>query len=241
MIGQRFPLDRLGPLFYIGASLLLAGCPPSYRPLVPEPLAPASRDSALAWTLATVPGGPTAIRFRWRYQDARLRWPGRGTARLAPPDSLRIDYTGALGARSGAAVVVGDSVMWAEPPGDFERMLPAIPLLWAALGMVRPPAPDADVSGVRRQTAAGLDQTVWRFARGADTLEYIALSGDPRTLEAEWRRRGRTVARSRTEYDAHAMPAAARIDFREASARFELTVVGIDSGAVIPPPLWRSR
>jgi hypothetical protein len=107
--------------------------------------------------------------------------------------------------------------------------------------MVRPPAPDADVSGVRRQTAAGLDQTVWRFARGADTLEYIALSGDPRTLEAEWRRRGRTVARSRTEYDAHAMPAAARIDFREASARFELTVVGIDSGAVIPPPLWRSR
>jgi hypothetical protein len=37
------------------------------------------------------------------------------------------------------------------------------------------------------------------------------------------------------------MPAAARIDFREASARFELTVVGIDSGAVIPPPLWRSR
>lgn len=241
MTRQRFPLDRLGALSYIGASLLLTGCPPAWRPLVPEPLAPASRDSADAWTRATVPGGPTAIRFRWRFQDERLRWPGRGTARFAPPDSLRVDYTGALGARSGAAVVLGDSVAWAEPTGDFERMLPAIPLLWASLGIVRPPAPDAEVTGTRRRTATGGEQTVWRFARGADTLEYVAWSGDPRTLEAEWRRRGRTVARSRTEYDAHAMPASARIDFPEASARFELTVVGIDSGAVFPAPLWRGR
>ena len=233
-------LDRLRRLSYIGASIILTGCPRP-GPLVPDMLGPVSRDSALSWTGATIPSGTRAIRFRWRYQDERLRWPGRGTARVAPPDSMRLDYTGALGARSGAAVVVGDSVVWAEPTGDFERMVPAIPLLWAAIGIVRPPAAEAAVFGTQGLGERGVARIVWRFTVGADTLEYVALNGTPRTLEAEWRRRGRTVARSRTEYDAHSMPVTARIDFPEASARFELTVVGIDSGAVIPPPLWRSR
>jgi len=209
--------------------------------LVPEPLAPVSRDSAVAWSEATVPTQPLAFRFKWLYRDERLRWPGRGTARFAPSDSVRIDYTGALGARSGAAVVVGDSVVWAEPSGDFETMVPAIPLLWAAFGMVRPPAADATVFGA--VAGDGAPRRLWRFARGSDTLEFVAVDGKPRTLEAQWRRHGKVVAYSRTQFDAHAKPAAARIDFPEASARFELSVVGIDSGAVavLPPALWRSR
>lgn len=239
MIGQRFPLDRLRPLSYIGASILLAGCPPTYRPLVPDALEPASRESALAWTQQTVPASARAIRFRWRYLDERVRWGGSGVARLAPPDSLRVDYRGSLGIGSGAAVVVGDSVQWTEPAGDFERMMPAIPLLWAALGLVRPPADSAAVFGGRLPGVAGAGRTVWRFARGVDTLEYVARSGEPRTLEAEWRQRGRILARGRTQYDAHAMPATARIDFPEASARFELFVSGIDSAAVIPASYWR--
>jgi hypothetical protein len=223
--------------------MLLAGCPGPLKPLVPDALAPASRDSAVAWSETTIPARPVAFRFKWLYRDERLRWPGRGTARFAPPDSLRIDYTGALGARSGAAVVVGDSVRWAEPAGDFETMMPAIPLMWAAFGIVRPPAPDAQVFGA---VTAGKDapRTLWRFTRGSDTLEYAQYARlEARGLEGEWRRRGRSIARSRTDYDAHAMPAAARIDFKEASARFELTMVGIDTGAaaVLPPALWRSR
>jgi hypothetical protein len=183
-----------------------------------------------------------AYRIRWLYRDERLRWPGRGTARFAPPDSLRIDYTGALGARSGAAVVVGDSVQWAEPAGDFQSMVPAVPLLWAALGIVRPPARDAATFGSVTTNAAGTE-TRWRFTRGSDTLEYRSITSEPRQLDGEWRRRGRAIAHSRTQYDAHAKPAAARIDFPEASARFELTVLGIDTGAVavLPPALWRSR
>ena len=197
----------------------------------------------MVWSEATIPRQPLAIRFKWLYRDERLRWPGRGTARFAAPDSLRIDYTGALGARSGAAVVVGDSVMWAEPPGDFQTMMPAIPLLWAALGIVRPPVPDAAVFGARLGGSEQLGRQLWRFVRGADTLEFVAVEGTQRTLEAQWRRRGDIIASSRTQFDAQATPAAARIDFPEASARFELTVVGIDSGAaaVLPPALWRSR
>jgi hypothetical protein len=191
-----------------------------------------------------VPRGPTLIRFRWRYQDGRVKYAGRGTARIAPPDSLRFDYAGPLGLGSGAAVIIGDSVLWADPAANFRSLVPAIPMLWAAFAMVRPPADDAHVFGV--QLVDSLSQqrrVVWRFAQPEDTLDYLVTdsAGHGSMLQAEWRRRGEMVARSRSQLDALAHPASARVDFPEASARFELTVVAVDTAAVIPPALWRSR
>src|SRR6266550_8211924 len=127
------------------------------------PLAPARRDSATAWASATLRTTPTLIRFRWRYQDERVKYAGRGTARIAPPDSLRFDYAGPLGLGSGAAVVIGDSVAWADPEKDFRSLVPAIPMLWAALGMVQPPNDEAAVSGAVDSTAGGR-RVIWRFA-----------------------------------------------------------------------------
>ena len=75
---------------------------------MPVALAPAHRDSALVWTRATLPGARTVIKFRWRYEDGRVRYAGRGSARIAPPDSLRFDYAGPFGLGSGAAVVIGE-------------------------------------------------------------------------------------------------------------------------------------
>jgi len=193
------------------------------------------------WARGTLPRAPTLIRFRWRYQDERVKYAGRGSARIAPPDSMRFDYVGPLGLGSGAAVVIGDSVLWADPEKDFRSLVRAIPLLWAAFGMVQPPRVDAvvfgavDTTGVQRRT-------VWRFAQQEDTLDYVA-SDTARVLEAEWRRRGEVVARSRSQFDAQGRPASARVDFPEASARFELTVGVVETGqaAVLAPALWRSR
>lgn len=199
-------------------------------------LGPASRDSALAWTRATLPVTPVVIRFRWRYQDGRVRYAGRGSARIAPPDSLRFDYAGPFGLGSGAAVVIGDSVAWADPEKNFRSLVPAIPMLWASLGMARPPGEGAAVSGLENPGRA-----VWRFAAPGDTLNYVASVGAERTLEAEWRRDGGVIARSRTRLDPQGRPVGARVDFPEAAARFELTVVAVDTAAVIPPALWRSR
>jgi len=210
---------------------------------VPAALAPASRDSALAWTRAALPAGPTILRFRWRYEDRRVRYAGRGSARIAPPDSLRFDYAGPFGLGSGAAVVIGDTVAWADPEANFRSLVPAIPMLWASLGMVRPPGDSAAVFG-RVDTVsgtAGARRIIWRFAQPGDTLTYVATPGAERVLEAEWRRNGGVVARSRTRFDLQARPVFARVDFPEASARFELTVVAVDTAAVIPPALWRSR
>jgi len=206
-------------------------------------LAPASRDSAVAWTRTTLPRGATLIRFRWRYEDERVKYAGRGTARIAPPDSMRFDYAGPLGLGAGAAVVVGDSVIWADPEENFRSLVPALPMLWAALAMVQPPREGAAVLGAVDSTE-NRRRVIWRFAQQDDTLDYVASTGPAgRVLEAEWRSRGKVMARSRTQLDAqaHPRPVSARVDFPEASARFELTVGVVDTAAVIPPELWRSR
>jgi hypothetical protein len=203
---------------------------------VPVALAPASRDSALAWTRTTLPAGRAVIRFRWRYEDGRVRYAGRGSARIAPPDSLRFDFAGPFGLGSGAAVVIGDSVAWADPEKSFRSLVPAIPMLWASLGMARPPGAEAVVFGTPDPRRA-----IWRFAQAGDTMDYVATAGADRTLDAEWRRDGAVVARSRTRLDPQGRPLGARVDFPEGKARFELTVVGVDTAAVIPPALWRSR
>lgn len=212
---------------------------------MPVALAPVSRDSALAWARTTLTRSPTLIRFRWRYEDERVKYAGRGSARIAPPDSLRFDYAGPFGLGSGAAVVIGDSVVWADPERDFRSLVPAIPMLWAALGMVPPPDEETVVFAGSLDTPQGR-RSLWRFAQREDTLDYATPAGGCEAaaacrLEAEWRRRGKMVARSRSQFDAQARPASARVDFPEASARFELTVVAVDTAAVIPPALWRSR
>lgn len=209
-------------------------------------LAPASRDSAVHWAQTTLPATPTLIRFRWHYQDERVKYAGRGSARIAPRDSMRFDYAGPLNLGSGAAVVIGDSVAWADPDKDFRSLVPAIPMLWAALGMVRPPAADAQVFGGAAELIDSLTQrrrTVWRFVQVEDTLDYVVTdsAGKRSLLEAEWRRRGKVVARSRSKLDTLQRPASARVDFREAPARFELIVGVVDTAAVLPPDLWRSR
>lgn len=237
MTWQRVLLDRLRRGSYIGAGVgaVVLACRPRLAPLVPDALGPAEPAAATAWAAATWPRRATAVQFRWRYGDGRSGFAGRGTARLAPPDSLRVDFRGPLG-YSGAAVVVGDSVVWSEPRGDLDGLLGGVPLLWAALGAVRPPAAGSAVYGGTDPAGAR-----WRFVTGADTLEYRAQDGPARVLEAEWRRDGRVRARSRTEYGTDTMPASARIDFPEAAARFELSVVARDTLVVFPPALWRRR
>jgi len=198
----------------------------------------------VAWTRTTLPRRPTLIRFRWRYQDEQVKYAGRGSTRIAPPDSLRFDFAGPFNLGNGAAVVIGDSVAWADPEKNFRSLVPAIPMLWAAFAMVRPPAEDAAVLGGRAlDSLTHKRRVIWRFAQAEDTLDYVVTdsAGRESLLEAEWRRRGAVVARSRSQLDALRRPASARVDFPEAPARFELTVSVVDTAALIPPNVWRSR
>lgn len=234
-------LDRPRAGSYIAACIVLAGCRQRLAPLVPEPLAPVAPDSVAVWARAggTGPTRPTALRFRWRYRDDRRSGSGRGTARVAPPDSVRVDWATVLNLATGAAVVVGDSLRWADPQEDFSSSLaplPAVQLAWTVLGVTRPPRVGTMVFGERDSTRA-----VWRYAVEQDTLDFRLLAAAPRMLEAEWRRDGRTMARSLTQLGPAGLPLSVRIDVPERPARLELTFVGVDTTATFAPALWRTR
>lgn len=196
-------------------------------------------DSVVAWTGSIGPMRPTALRFKWRYRDERISGGGRGTARVAPPDSVRVDWATTFNLKTGAAVLVGDSLLWADPMQDFpESPPPAVQVIWTALGVIRPPEAAMAVSGGRDST-----QTVWRYVDGGgrDTIDFRLQGAGPRTLEAEWRRDRRVMARSRTVLGPAGLPQSVRIDVPERPARIEFTIVAVDTTAVFLPALWRSR
>ena len=88
---------------------------------------------------------------------------GEGVARLASPDSARLDFFVDGGFGSGRVFVFGDRVL--APGGDLvANMIPSPPMLWAAVGRFAvPPAADtaAAVDGTRLQADIGRDPR-WR-------------------------------------------------------------------------------
>ncbi len=229
-------LDRPRAGSYIAACVALTACRGHLAPLVPEPLAPVAVDSIAIWTEPNGPTRPVALRFKWTYRDDQRSGGGRGTLRMAPPDSMRIDWASALNIKSGAAVVIGDSLRWADPREDYPSAnSQAIQLVWTALGIVRPPDSGTATYGMRDSTGAA-----WRYTRDRDTVSF-RFTATPRTLQGEWRRGGKLMARSRTELAAGGLPQGTRVDVPERSARFEITFVAVDSTATFAPALWRSR
>jgi hypothetical protein len=74
--------------------------------------------------------------FRWAYSERVFSARGDGAARVAAPDSARLDFFEANGTGLGYAIILGDSIY--TPGGDeARRYLPPIPLLWAAFGTLR--------------------------------------------------------------------------------------------------------
>ena len=197
------------------------------------PLAPVERDSALAWTHATLPRTTTAIRFRWRYEDERVKYAGRGSARIAPPDSARLDVSAALGVASGAGVVVDDTMVWGRPEDLLARFVPNYDLMWAMFGVARVPPPGATITGAER---AG--ERAWRYAHGGDTLIYRLTSGDPALLEAEVRRGSDVIGRVETRLGSAGLPTSTRLVVPSGPARLDITFENIESVAPFPPDLW---
>ncbi|MGH7751939.1 MAG: hypothetical protein ACREN5_03910 [Gemmatimonadales bacterium] len=193
------------------------------------PLAPATAFEARAFVEAWRPRRPVWYRFRWRYDDPEQAYGGRGSARIAPPDSMRFDFAGPLGMGSGAAVVIGLEPMWARPDRDFRALVPAVPLLWAAFGVVADPEPGAQ---------AYRGDGGWRFVTGSDTLEYRVTEGPPRVLEVAWRRSGEVVGRGTTEFAAGGWPRIARLEFPDHRARFQVTMTASDTNAVFAASQW---
>ncbi|MFI5228924.1 MAG: hypothetical protein ACHQWU_07635, partial [Gemmatimonadales bacterium] len=145
--------------------MFLTACAPRLTPLTGAP-APVERLPR-----AALPLGHRKIVFTWLLEDRDLSGKGDGVARIAGPDSARLDFFLAGGFGSGAAILIGDSLR--TPGNDLaRRLVPPTPLLWAVLGRVAlPNLPDTviRVEGITLRADVGRP-VAWRLTFHGDSL-----------------------------------------------------------------------
>lgn len=168
------------PLF----ALVVAGCAPKLKPLSGEAV-----PVALSLPPTEMPRGYHQFFFDWEYTDTDMNGKGNGVARVAWPDSARLDFFLAGGFAGGAAVLIGDSL---QLPGIdlFRRLIPPPTLMWAVLGrsafrVMRDTAIRRD--GVFLRADLG-NPVEWRATYRADSL--IRLERINGTRIVEWVDRG---------------------------------------------------
>jgi hypothetical protein len=202
----------------LGVLLILVGCrPPRVVPLegAPAPARSLPRGS--------LPDGHRKLVFKWEMLDGETRTRGDGVARIASPDSVRLDFFLGGGFGSGAAVMIGDSLQ-VPGPDVARRLIPPRALLWAALGRLDLPA--------ERDTIVRVDGGVLRADIGSPTHWRATFRGDTLTrLERvdggrlqEWVERGSDGV----------------VKYRHEGARRTLSLVIQRSDAVPPfdPDIW---
>lgn len=227
---QWICVDRRVRLAYL--ALAAAGCRAAPGPLVPVGAVPVDAAQVATWVGATVPTDHRLHRFKWLFRDERSSAGGRGSARIAPPDSLRFDVAGPFGSEPAAAVVIGDQALWTEPPDAVRKLVPNFPLMWAMLGVARLPEGDAALRGLQRG-----ELTVWQYAGPTDTLEYVRRAD---RLIAEVRQGGKVLGHAETTLGPDGLPLASRLDVPGVPARLDLTFLST-SRADFAPDVWVAR
>jgi hypothetical protein len=230
---QRLFVDRGVRVAYL--ALTLAACRSAPGALVPAAAAPVSRQQVSEWVAATLPADHRLARFKWLFQDERSSAGGRGSARIAPPDSLRFDVAGPFGSGAASAAVVGSQPLWAEPPDAVKKLVPNYPLMWAMFGVARLPEPGDSLRGVTDGRV-----TAWQYAGTMDTVSYVRTVGKSGKLTAEVRHAGKVVGRAETTLDDQGMPLKARLVVPSVPAKLDLTFLSI-ARATFAPDIWTAR
>lgn len=168
--------------------------------------------------------GRAKIVFNWELQDRETTTRGEGAARVAFPDSARLDFYLAGGFAGGSAVLIGDSLQ--APGGDFIRkLIPPPPMLWAALGrLALPNLPDTVIRGEGTNVRADIGRPVsWRLTFHGDTLVRVERVDDARVLE--W------LDRSDPKH----------VSYRNTAARrsLQLTITRTDEVSSFDASIWR--
>ena len=216
-------------------ALALAGCRSAPGAIVPVGAAPVSRDQVAQWVGATLPPEHRLHRFKWLFQDERSSAGGRGSARIAPPDSMRFDVAGPFGSGAASAAVIGAQPLWAEPPDAVKKLVPNYPLMWAMFGVARMPEPGDSLRGL-----ADGETTAWQYANATDTVSYVRTAGKAGRLVAEVRQGGKVVGRAETTLDSAGVPLTARLVVPTVPAKLNLTFLST-TRANFAPEIWTAR
>ena len=155
------------------ATFAALGCAPRARPLAGAP------------TTATLPAAQLAaghqrVTFRWEFSDGEVGFKGEGVARVAAPDSARLDFFVNNGLGGGHAVLIGNTLSIPRGAEQIRRVLPPVPLLWASLGrLALPPAPDTTLRSEGRLLRADVGKDPrWRVTfEGRRFVELTRIDG----------------------------------------------------------------
>lgn len=213
MFGSRFASCILGLAAFTSA------CAPPRIAALPGTPAPLQRLPS-----PPPPTGHRKVVFQWELKDQDLTARGDGVARIAYPDSIRLDFFLGGSYSGGAAVLIGDSL--AVPGPDVtRRLVPPRALLWAALGRLDLPAErDTVVRVDGPMVRADIGSPVhWRVSFRGDSLSRLERVDGGRLRE--WVERGA---------DQH-------IQYRHESSGRTLSLVIQRSDAVnaFDPSIWR--
>ncbi len=230
---QCFRLDRPRLVAYLG--LLGAACRSAPGPVLPAAAQPVSREQVAQWVGSTLPSESRLHRFKWLFVDELASAGGRGSARVASPDSLRFDVAGPFGSGAASAVVVADQAVWTEPPDAIAKLVPNYPLMWAMFGVAWMPPPEAELRGLSKDSV-----TIWQYAGPTDTVQYARTAGNPVKFFAEVRRAGEVIGRAETTLKPDGAPIKARLTVPSVPAKLDLTFLST-SRATFAPEIWLPR
>jgi hypothetical protein len=229
-MSQCVLVDRRALLAYV--ALAVSGCHPAPGALVPEGVTPVNREQVSRWVSSTIPPDHRLHRFKWLFQDERSSAGGRGSARIAPPDTLRFDVAGPFGTGAASAVVIGDQPLWTEPPDAIKKLVPNYPLMWAMFGVARMPEDGAMLRGLNHDGV-----TVWQYAGPADTIAYLRSTGPSGRFVVEVHHAGELVGRAETTLDSAGRPVKARLMVPSVPAKLDLTFLST-AQATFASDIW---
>ena len=159
-------------------TLAASACAPRARPLIGTP----SPERKLP--VIQIPFGHRRLVFRWDYEENALIARGEGAARIASPDSARVDLFLNGGIAIGRAILIG-STLRATNQEQIEKFLPPPPMLWAAFGRLAIPAlPDTVVTMEGDVLHADIGRpATWRVTIANNRLMQLARISGGRIVE----------------------------------------------------------
>ena len=201
--------------------------------VLPVGMGPATAEQVAAFVAVNAPDGNRHLKFKFKFKDPKGNVGGRGAARIARPDSLRLDMQGPFGLGKGAAMVDGDSTVWIRGPDAIKRIVPDFRLMWSMLGFTRPPPEGATLAAYQ----AG-DVTAWSYATEGDIVEYVRTGGANAGLVALVRKDGAVLGRSETTFGPDGAPTKAQLIVPGTSARLDITFTESSTPATFKPDTW---
>jgi hypothetical protein len=212
---------------------LTLACAPGARAPAGTPVAD-PEAAAAELRRASLPAGPRQVTFAWTLDEAGSRLRGRGVARLVAPERVRLDLFGPRGETYLSAALVGDEFRLPEAAAGTVT-LPSPALLWAAVGVVQPPA-EARLASA---TATERELIVRYATEDGESFEYRATGEPLRLTSVTHAARNRVTETMNLSWSAEGQLESTRYRDVVAFRELLLTMEGVVEVVSFPPGIWR--